>query len=217
MASDASDRICAGEAVSFFQSGDLRFSVSGDHDDFVDAYVYAGFEEEWDFVDDHSMGFALGDPAHEPLLLAGDAGMDDAFELPSFLRIVEDDASEGLTVERVVLVEDCLPKLFDDGSPGRFPWFDNLTGQFIGIDQDGAASLEHLRDGTLAGCDTACEADQNHGAEDTMGLLKKSSDRTSPRIDIQRGALYEFLHDMCRSSESYVGAGPLGVGPGVGR
>ena len=79
-------------------------------------------------------------------------------------------------------------KRIHNGMPGWFPWFDNLSGQFIGIDHDGAASLEHLRNGALAGCDAACEADQNHGAEDTMGLLKKSSDRTSPRIDIRKGA-----------------------------
>lgn len=72
--------------------------------------------------------------------------------------------------------------------PGRFPWFDNLSGQFVGIDHDGAASLEHLRNGALAGCDPTCEPNQNHGAEDSMELLKKSSDRTSPRIDIRRDA-----------------------------
>ena len=55
-------------------------------------------------------GLAFGDPTHESLLFAGDAGVDDAFELSAFLRIVEDDASEGLAVERAVLVEDRLPK-----------------------------------------------------------------------------------------------------------
>jgi hypothetical protein len=48
--------------------------------------------------------------------------------------------------------------------------------------------LEHLGDGALAGGDATCEADQNHGAEDSMGMLKKSSNRTSPRIDIGRTA-----------------------------
>jgi len=84
----------------------LCYAVGGDHDGFVDAFVYAGFEEEWDFVDDHSMGFAFGDPTHESLLLAGDAGMNDAFELSKFRPIAEDDAPEGLAVERAVRVED---------------------------------------------------------------------------------------------------------------
>jgi len=88
----------------------LYIAVGGDHDDFVDAFVDAGFEEERHFVDEHSMGFDFGDPAHESSLLAGNAGMDDAFELSTFLRIVEDDASEGLAVQRAVPVENCLPK-----------------------------------------------------------------------------------------------------------
>jgi hypothetical protein len=110
LASDAAQRFGAGEAVSFAETGNLSVAVDRDHDDFVDAFVYSGFEEEWHFVDDHSMGFAFGDPVHESLLLAGDAWVDDTFELSAFLRIVEDDASEGLAVERAVLVEDCPPK-----------------------------------------------------------------------------------------------------------
>ena len=188
MAADASNRFGAGKSVSFLKAGDLDIAVGGDDDGLVDALVYAGFEEEWHFVDDHGTGSAFGDPTHESSLLAGDAGMDDTFELPAFLRIMEDDASEGLAVERAVQVEDCLPKEFDDGSPGRFTWLDDLSRQQVSIDHRCAALLEHLGDGALAGGDAACEADQNHGAEDTMGLLKKSSDRTSPRIDIRRSA-----------------------------
>ena len=188
LAADTSDRFSAGQSVSFLEARDLCITVGGDHDDFVDAFVYACFEEERHFVDDHHTGFIFGDPAHESLLLSGDAGMDDAFELSAFLRIAEDDASEGLAVERAVLVEDCFSKQFDDSSPGGFTWLDDLSCQQVGIDHRCAAPLEHLCDGTLSAGDAACEADQNHGAEDSMGLLKKSSNRTSPRIDIRRGA-----------------------------
>ena len=62
----------------------MCFAVGGDHDDFVDAFVYANLEKERHFVDNHSMGFPCGDSAHEALLLAGDAGMDDALELSTF-------------------------------------------------------------------------------------------------------------------------------------
>ena len=109
------------------------------------------------------MGFAFGDSTHESLLLAGDAGMDNAFELSAFLRIAEDDASEGLAVERAVLVEDCLPKQFDDSSPGWFTWLDDLSRQQVGIDHRCAALLEHLGGGAFAGGHAACEANQNHG------------------------------------------------------
>ena len=46
LASDAAQRFGAGKAVSFLEARDLGLSVGGDHDDFVDALVYAGFEEE---------------------------------------------------------------------------------------------------------------------------------------------------------------------------
>ena len=110
LAFDAAQRFGAGEAISFVETGNLSVAVDRDHDDFVDPFVYSGFEEEWHFVEDHSMGVAFGDPVHESLLLAGDAWVDDTFELSAFLRIVEDDASEDLAVERAVLVEDCPPK-----------------------------------------------------------------------------------------------------------
>ena len=163
LAADAAQRFGAGEAVSFLEARELCLAVGGDHDGCVDAFVYAGFEEQRHFVDDHSTGFAFGDPTHESLLFAGNAGMDDAFELSAFLRIAEDDASESLAIERAVLVEDCLSKQFDDSPPGRFAWLDDLSRQQVGIDHRCAASLEHLRDGAFAGGDAAREADQNHG------------------------------------------------------
>jgi len=110
LASDAAQGFGAGEAVSFPEARDLCSAVGGDHDDCVDAFVYVGFEEERHFVDDHSMGLVLADPTHESLLLAGDAGMDDVFELPAFRPIAEDDAPDGLSVEGAVWVEDYLPK-----------------------------------------------------------------------------------------------------------
>ena len=163
LASDAAQRFGAGKAVSFIETGNLSVAVDSDHDGCVDAFVYAGFEEERYFVDDHGMGFAFGDPMHKSLLFAGDAGMDDAFELSAFLRIAEDDVSEGLAVERAVLVEDRLPKQFDNSSPGWFTWLDDLSRQQVGIDHRCAALLEHLGDGAFAGCHAACETDQNHG------------------------------------------------------
>jgi hypothetical protein len=110
LAADPSKGLGAGKAASFLEARDLCFAVGGDHDDFVDAFVHASFEEERHFVDDHSMGVACGDSTHESLLLAGDAGVDDAFELSAFLRIAEYDASDSLSVERAVRFDDCRPK-----------------------------------------------------------------------------------------------------------
>ena len=89
--------------------------------------------------------------------------MDDALELSAFRAIAKDDAPKGLSVERAVWIEDCLTKRLYDFFPGRFTWFDDVSRKFIGIDNDGAALLEHLGDGAFAGGDAACKADHNHG------------------------------------------------------
>ena len=65
LASDASKRFSAGEAVSFLEARDLGFAVGGDHDGFIDSFVHAGFEKERHFVDDHSMGVTFGNPTHQ--------------------------------------------------------------------------------------------------------------------------------------------------------
>ena len=48
---DASDRFSAGETITFFETCDLCLAVGGDDDDFVNSFVYAGFEEERNFID----------------------------------------------------------------------------------------------------------------------------------------------------------------------
>ena len=162
LAADAADGFSAGEAVSFLEARDLGLAISRDDDDFIHAFVYACFEEEWDFVDHDGLGMFASDAFSQTDLLAGDAGVDDAFELPAFYWIAEDDAPKGLPVKRAVLAEYCLPEEFDDLPPGRLAWLHDNAGQFVGIDDDRTALLEHLGDGTLAGGDAACEADQNH-------------------------------------------------------
>ena len=159
LAVDASKSLGAGKAVSILEAGNLCFAIGCDHNNLIDAFVYAGFEEEWDFIDNDSDGFVFGDQAHESSLLAGDAGMDDAFELLAFFRIAENDAPKGMSIERTVRVQDCFPKCFDDGSPGRFTWLDDMSCQQVGIDHRCAAFLEHVRHGALASGNTACEAD----------------------------------------------------------
>ncbi len=165
----------------------MCFAVGGDDDGFIHAFVYASFEEERDFIDHDGLGVFASDSFGQTDLLAGDAGVDDAFELPAFYWIAEDDAPKGSPVKRAVLVKHCFSEEFDNLLPGRLAWLHDIAGQFVGIDDDRTALLEHLGGGAFAGGDTACEADQNHGAEDSMGLLKKSSNRMSPRIDIRRG------------------------------
>ena len=141
----------------------MGFAVGRDDDGMVDSLVDPSFEEQGHIVNHDGLRMFASDDVAQTGLFTCDAGMDDAFELPSFFLIAEDDASKGLSVERAVLIEDGFPKERDDLSPGRLARLGDFAGQFVGIDDDRAASLEHLGDGALAGSDAACEADKNHG------------------------------------------------------
>ncbi len=98
----------------------------------------------------------------QPGLFARDTRVNDCFERTSFRWMEKDDGSERVAIEALVRIEDGLAEGFDDLSPGRFARLDDLSRQQVGIDHRCAALLEHVRDGALAGGDTACEADQNH-------------------------------------------------------
>ena len=99
LAADATQCFGAGEAVSFFEAGDLGVAVGSDHDDFVDAFVYADFEEQRHFVDDHSTGFTFGNPTHESLLLESDAWVNDTFKPAEFGAVAKHYSSKHMTVE----------------------------------------------------------------------------------------------------------------------
>lgn len=80
--------------------------------------------------------------------------MDETFKHSSLHRTTEYDCPEGLSIDRAVGVQDGLAKLTHNAAPRRFAWEDDLSRQFIGIDDDGPALLEHLRDSTFPGGNT---------------------------------------------------------------
>ena len=129
----------------------------------IHTFVDASLEQKRYVVNHHRCRICSSSLFRQSSLFAGDAGVDDVFELPAFFGIAEDDASESLSVERAVLIEHCLSEQCDDRSPSWFAWFDDFMGQFVGINDDRAALFEHLGDGALAGGDAPCESDQNHG------------------------------------------------------
>ena len=88
--------------------------------------------------------------------------MDDVFKLLQLGPVSENNGSQFTAIECVVRIDDGLAERFHDFSPGRLARLHDFTGQFVGINDDRAALLEHLGDGALAGSDAACEADQNH-------------------------------------------------------
>ena len=163
LTADASDRFSAGEAVSFLEACNLGVAVGGDHDGCVDAFVYAGLEEKRHFVDDHSMGFVLGDPAHESLLFVRDTWVDDSFKLAQFGPVSEHNGSQLTTIEGAVRIEDGFAEGSYDLAPGGLARLHDIVGQLVSIDNRCAALFEHLGDGSFAGGDAACEANHNHG------------------------------------------------------
>ena len=162
LAVNASKSLGAGKVVSFLETGNLGCSVCGDDDSLIDTLVNAGFEEQRDVVDHHGMRVFSCGLFCQPGLFARDTRVNDCFERTAFRWMEKDDGSERVAIEAMIRIQDDLAKEFDDGSPGWFTWLDDLSRQQVGIDHHCAALSEHVRDGALAGGDTACEAYQNH-------------------------------------------------------
>ena len=163
LAADASDRFSAGKTVSFLEAHDLCFAVGGDHNDCIYSLVDTNFEEERYVIDHHCFGIASCRLSCESGLFARDAGVNDSFELAQFGFVTEDDCTECAAIDGPVRVQYVPPECLHDLSPGRFAWLDDVPRRLIGIDDDGAALLEHLGNGAFACGDAACEADQQHG------------------------------------------------------
>lgn len=171
---DAPERLVSAQPIALFQTGDLRFTVGGDDHDLVHALVGSRFEQEGDFVYHHRMRRAHGDPAGETLLLPGDARMDDMFKFSEFSAVVEDDVAECLAVDRPVGLQDALAEHLHDFAPSRLPRPDDVPGELIGIDNDGAAALEHLGDSALPGRDSAGQANHDHAGKNSMRVWTMS-------------------------------------------
>lgn len=185
LAADTSDGFGAGESVSPCQTTDLCFLICSNDDDLIHSFIDAGFEEERHIVDDDGFGIFSRGLSRESRLLTSDAGVDDAFQLAELGPVSEDDGSQRMAVEAAIRIEDDLAECLDDLPPGGLAWSDDLAGQFIGVDHDRAASLEHLGDRALAGGDPAREPYQDHG----RGAYHAGSYPTRILIDISVPAL----------------------------
>jgi hypothetical protein len=93
LAVDAADGFSAGETITFFETCDLCFSVGGDDDDFVHAFVYASFKEERYVVDHHSVRVFLCCLFCQPRLFACNTGVDDVFKSAQLGPVSENNGS----------------------------------------------------------------------------------------------------------------------------
>ena len=163
LAADASDCFSAGKTVSSLESCNLCFAVGGDDDDGIYSLVYAGFEQQRHIVNHHGVGVFSGGLSRQSGLFALDAGVDDLLKAAQFGVVSEDNGAERSAVDGAIRVEGGFTESTHDLSPRCLAWFDDIPRKLIGIDDDGAALLEHFRHGAFASGDAACEADQQHG------------------------------------------------------
>lgn len=163
LALDASNRFSAGEAITFLETSDLSLLISRDDDCTVDSLVDVGFEQQRYVVDYDGMRVFSCCLFGESRLFACDTGVDDAFKPTPLGLVSENNGSQLPAIEGAVGIQYSLTECFDDLSPSRFAGFDDVMGQFVGVDDDRAALLEHLGDGAFTGGDTSCEPDDNHG------------------------------------------------------
>lgn len=162
LTANSSESLGPGEAVPLSQSSDLGFAISCHDDCLVHPLIDTGFEEQRDIVNYDGIRIALGRLSGESGLHLGYTRVDDLFQLSTLCSVMKHDLPEDLPVDRAVGVQDGLSESTHDVPPCRFAWLDNLTRQFIGIDHDGAAFLEHLRHGAFPSGDASRESDQDH-------------------------------------------------------
>ena len=89
------------EPVALFQTAPLRVDIAGDKNHRTEPFMDIGFEEQGDFVDDHSEtgGRVLANPLFRQ---SAHARVDDRFELSSRLGVVEYQCAQFLPVEGLV-------------------------------------------------------------------------------------------------------------------
>jgi hypothetical protein len=160
---DASDGFASGETVTLFEARNLCFAAGGDDDDFVDAFVYTGFEKKRHIVDHHGSRVLSCSLLRQPGLFSRDSRVDDSFKRAQVGPVSEHNGSQDTAIEGAVGVEDGPTEPFHNLTPGRLARFDDLPRELIGIDYHGAALLEDPGDSALACRDTACKANENHG------------------------------------------------------
>jgi hypothetical protein len=85
--------------------------------------------------------------------------MNNPFEASEILRVVKDNRTQSMTINGAIGMQDAPAERPDNFTPCRFARPGNFTRQFIGIDHDGAAFLEHLRHGAFPCGDAPRESD----------------------------------------------------------
>src|SRR4029450_9944386 len=139
---------------------DLGGHRCGYHDETVEGRVHAGLDQQGRAEHHHPIRgwFPLPSFGEHPPHLR----VHDAFQIATGCGVGEDDAGQRLTVEPAPGSEhvgaEPLDHLIEAGGPGRHC----LTGQDVGVEDDGTPFLQHPCHRGLTGTDPAGEADEKH-------------------------------------------------------
>ena len=174
LALDAPEGFGAGETVTFFEAGNLGFSIGSHNDSNIHPVIDPGFEEEGHIIDHDGVRIISGGFFGEPLLFTGDTRMDDLFQLCALGRTAKHDGSKPLPMKSPVGVQHILAECLDDFAPGRFAGLHNLTGQYVGIDHHRTTTLEHCGNRALPRCHPAGQSNEDHGSEAYRSWSRRS-------------------------------------------
>ena len=152
LAGDDGGDLVGGHAATAADAGDLDGAGGGDDDDFVDAGLAVGFEQQGDVQDGE--GGAGGAGAGEEAAFEGaDHGVDDGFEAGERVGVVEDGAAEGGAVE--LAGDDGVGECLGDGWQGLAAGGLQGVDGGVGIEDGDVGAAECGGGGGLAHADAA--------------------------------------------------------------
>ncbi len=103
--------------------------------------------------------------------------MDDLFEAPAGLGVTEDERAECAPVQGAVIAKDAGSELGDHGMISGLAGHDGSARQRVGVDESGAALLEHCRHGALSRGDPAGDANDAHRRASLLGSEQQPAGR----------------------------------------
>ena len=153
-----------GEAPLVHQTGQSQFDGTvHDHDDGEIQEISMGGHEKRDIEDHDVVGPLLPGPSfsHD----GADGGMGDGVQGPQGLGVVEDDGGQCGPVEKARRRQDVLTESLDQWSEGDAVRGDDLAGDAVGVDQDGAPGHQKIGDRRFARSHPPRQADGEHGPD----------------------------------------------------
>lgn len=189
---DASVGLCRVHSPLLDQAGSTRVGGRVRDDDQGKFIACPRFGQQGNVVDDDRARILPLGRLHGLAVAATHLRMHDAVESGPRLRVSEDDATEGFSVQRPVGSEDALAEVLGDRGKPRRAGSDGGAGELIGVDDDGAVLSETSGDHRLTGGDPARQTDHFHGADPTGRCWGRRVNMCG-RGEVREDAMLEIL------------------------